>query len=228
MLPIFYKCLCGYKVSGDNFSEIDANLYHECSIEREQMITYIGLDGEMSSADINSGGKLIQIGLAKFDNGELVSTSELLNPGMMDWQEEAYGVHKIEKWEVETLGKAPAEVDPGLADWVSTTKSRRDVVAVGFNVGSFDFPFLSQTLPILKSRLSRRSVDLNSIIFALSDNDHEVQRIKADSKAYAHQKMEGLFDGRRNREHDAEFDAVMSLYCFEYLRSLLNKTTNNL
>ena len=193
------------------------------------MIQYIGLDGEMSSADINSGGKLIQIGLAKFDeNGEMVSTSELLNPGTMDWQEEAYNVHQIEQWEVETLGKAPSEVDPGLADWVTTSKSRRDVVAVGFNVGAFDFPFLSQTLPILKSRLSRRSVDLNSIIFALADNDHEVQRIKSASKAYAHEMMEGLFEGRRNREHDAEFDAIMSLYCFEYLRHLLNKSMNNL
>jgi hypothetical protein len=28
------------------------------------MITYIGLDGEMSSADIHTGGKLIQIGMA--------------------------------------------------------------------------------------------------------------------------------------------------------------------
>jgi hypothetical protein len=92
---------------------------------------------------------------------------------------------------------------------------------VGFNVGSFDLPFLKQSLPILASRLSRRVVDLNSIIFSMSDTNAKFEKIKADAKDYAFEKMNGMFDGFKNRQHDAEYDAVMSLYCFEYLRAVI-------
>jgi DNA polymerase III epsilon subunit-like protein len=186
------------------------------------MINYIGLDGEMSSSDLSKGAKLIQIGMARIVDGQLSSIGILLNPGKdMHWTEEAESVHQFTKEDVWSKGLMPDSVDFELANWANPTKFRRDTVAVGFNVGSFDMPFLDDSLPELRSRFSRRTVDLNSIIFGLSDTDREFQKIKANSKAYAREQMEGVFFGFKDREHDAEYDAVMALYCFEYLRTVI-------
>ena len=187
------------------------------------MINYIGVDGEMSSSEIAKGAKLIQIGMARIVDGEMCSIGFLLNPGKeMHWTEEAESVHKFTKEDVWGKGYMPDSVDYVLADWANPTKFRRDTVAVGFNVGSFDMPFIEESLPELKSRFSRRTVDLNSVIFAMSNTDAEFQKIKKAAKDYAREKMDGLFSGFKDREHDAEYDAVMALYCFEYLRSVIN------
>ena len=185
------------------------------------MINYIGLDGEMSGTDINAGHKLIQIGLAKIVNGDMISTSSLLNPGEMLWCKQAEAVHKFSQETIENEGVDPLLLDNDVADWVSLEPDRQRTIAVGFNVGSFDMPFVSATLPKLRSRLSRRSVDLNSILFALSDTDGQFQKIKSRSKDYAIEKMDGMFQGFKDRQHDAEYDAVMALYCFEYLRNVI-------
>lgn len=187
------------------------------------MITYIGLDGEMSGTDLSSGSRLIQIGLAKIVDGEIESAAELINPGVMSWSEEAEGVHEFTQRQIEEDGLMPNIVDRHMSDWINSKGQRRDTVAVGFNVGSFDMPFLNYTLPLTFAKFSRRTVDLNSIIFYMSDTDREFQRIKRNAKAYAVQKMSGLFEGFKDRQHDAEYDAVMALYCFEYLRSLIDK-----
>lgn len=186
------------------------------------MINYIGLDGEMSSSDIHAGAKLIQIGMAKFVDGKVESVGVLLNPGKdMHWTEEAQNVHQFTKEDVWSKGLMPDSVDYDLADWANPSKVRRDTVAVGFNVGSFDMPFVQQSLPELKSRFSRRTVDLNSIIFAMSDSDAKFQKVKKAAKDYAREQMQDMFVGFKDREHDAEYDAVMALYCFEYLRNLM-------
>lgn len=187
------------------------------------MITYIGLDGEMSGNDIDAGHKLIQIGMAKYVDNVMVSIGTLLNPGVMEWSEQAESVHQFPRDFIETYGEDPAMVDSMLANWANPGNQRRDVVMVGFNVGSFDRAFVKQSLPILFSKFSRRSVDLNSVIFAMSETNSQFERIKASAKEYAFEKMEGMFDGFKNRQHDAEYDAVMSLYCFEYLVNVIKK-----
>jgi DNA polymerase III epsilon subunit-like protein len=185
------------------------------------MITYIGIDGEMSGTDIDAGHKLIQIGMAKYVDERVVSIGVMLNPGVMEWSDQAEEVHQFSRDYVEKMGEDPAMVDQMLADWANKTSHRRDYVMVGFNVGSFDRPFIKQQLPITYGKFSRRCVDLNSMIFAMSDTNTQFERIKGKAKDYAFEKMDGLFDGFKDRQHDAEYDAVMSLYCFEYLRSII-------
>jgi DNA polymerase III epsilon subunit-like protein len=185
------------------------------------VINYIGIDGEMSGTEIESGHKLIQLGMAKYVDDRIASIGVMLNPGAMAWSEQAEEVHQFSRSYVERMGEDPAMVDQMLADWANPTKHRRDYVMVGFNVGSFDRPFIKQQLPITFAKFSRRCVDLNSIIFAMSENNTQFERIKNKSKEYAFEKMEGMFEGFSNRQHDAEYDAVMSLYCFEYLRALI-------
>lgn len=187
------------------------------------MITYIGIDGEMSGNDIDAGAKLIQIGMAKYVDGEMKSIGRLLNPGAMSWSEEAEAVHQFSRDYIEKNGEDPALVDEMLASWANPSDGTRDFVMVGFNVGSFDRPFIKDKLPLLYRKFSRRSVDLNSVIFAMSDSNSQFEKIKSNAKQYAFEQMEGMFDGFANRQHDAEYDAVMSLYCFEYLQQLIAK-----
>lgn len=185
------------------------------------MITYIGIDGEMSGTDIEAGHKLIQIGMARFTESGIDSIGRLLNPGAMAWSAQAEEVHQFSRDYIEKDGEDPALVDEHLANWANPTAQRRDFVMVGFNVGSFDRPFIKRTLPITYGKFSRRSVDLNSVIFSMSDTNSEFEYIKANAKDYAFEKMDGMFSDFKNRQHDAEYDAVMSLYCFEYLRSII-------
>ena len=186
------------------------------------MITYIGIDGEMSGTDIDAGHKLIQIGLAKYNpTGGVDHIGYLINPGDMAWSMQAQEVHQFSEEYIRDYGKWPGEIDQTVAEWANPGEQKRDFVMVGFNVGSFDRPFIKQTLPITHSKFSRRSVDINSVIFSLSDTNSAFERIKGRAKDYAFEKMEGMFHGFSNRQHDAEYDAVMSLYCFEYLRSLI-------
>lgn len=190
------------------------------------MITYIGIDGEMSGNDIDAGAKLIQIGLAKYINGKMASIGYMINPGEMSWSEEAEAVHQFTKEDVAKYGLSPDTVDIAASLWANPGDGRRDFVMVGFNVGSFDRPFIKQILPSLYGKFSRRSVDLNSVIFAMSETNSQFEKIKAAAKDYAFEKMEGMFDGFKNRQHDAEYDAVMSLYCFEYLRERITNLSS--
>lgn len=185
------------------------------------MITYIGVDGEMSGTEIDAGHKLIQIGMAKVVDGKMQSVGQLLNPGEMAWSEQAQEIHQFTIEDIERDGECPSDVDFALADWANDTNGTRDYIMVGFNVGSFDRPFIKQTLPLLYRKFSRRSVDINSVIFAMSKTNSEFERIKGRAKDYAIEKMQGMFDGFKDRQHDAEYDAVMALYCFEYLRTLI-------
>jgi hypothetical protein len=139
----------------------------------------------------------------------------------MEWSDQAEEVHQFTRENIELNGEDPAMVDQMLANWANPTSHRRDFVMVGFNVGSFDRPLVNQSLPILSSKFSRRRVDLNSLIFMMSETNTQFERIKGKAKDYAFEKMEGMFEGFANRQHDAEYDAVMSLYCFEYLKTLI-------
>jgi DNA polymerase III alpha subunit (gram-positive type) len=186
------------------------------------LITYIGIDGEMSGIDIEAGHKLIQIGLAKYnEDGGMDHIGFMIDPGEMAWSMEAQEVHQFTQEDVKKFGLEPEVVDPAVANWANPSTHRRDFVMVGFNVGSFDRPFIKQTLPLTYGKFSRRSVDINSLIFSMADTNTQFERIKAKAKDYAFEKMDGMFDDEfKNRQHDAEYDAVMSLYCFEYLRTL--------
>jgi DNA polymerase III epsilon subunit-like protein len=185
------------------------------------MITYIGIDGEMSGTDIDAGHELIQIGLAKYVDGKMTSTGYLINPGPMLWSKQAEEVHQFSQEDIILYGLTPSFVDREVSAWANPTNQKRDFVMVGFNVGSFDRPFIKRTLPITYGKFSRRSVDLNSVIFSMSDSNSDFESIKSDAKSYAFEKMDGMFSDFKNRQHDAEYDAVMSLYCFEYLRSII-------
>lgn len=178
--------------------------------------TYVGLDGEMSSSELEQGGRLIQIGLALADGS---AYSAMINPGEMLWDEEAVAVPGISRSDLPSYVNSE-EVDKNAYDFLisqgAKPNRRMKTVPVGWNVGAFDMPFVRETLPLTYSLFSRRTVDLNALCFVLdSRNNLNFESWKKRSKEYAIEKI-----GYENA-HDAGWDAKMSLYCFEYLRQEL-------
>ena len=181
---------------------------------------FLGLDGEMSSSELSEGGKLIQIGVS---TAEGRTRSWTMNPGECQWSEEAANVHKISREWLE-LCKTPAEVDSELYQFLiaigADPKRRGKTIPVGFNVGAFDMPFLKDSLPKSFSLFSRRTVDLNALCFALDYQEENGMPVKAETwkkraKAYAIEQI-----GAEN-QHDAGWDSLMHIYCFEYLRQII-------
>jgi len=181
---------------------------------------YIGLDGEMSSSELAEGGKLIQIGVS---TEEGLSFSYTMNPGECQWSEVAFGVHGITLESLQ-LCPPPSEIDEDLYEDLlimgADPRHRGRTIPVGFNVGAFDMPFVKDSLPKTYSLFSRRTVDLNALCFALDYSLDNGMPMKAETwkkraKAYAIEKI-----GTEN-QHDAGWDSLMHIYCFEYLRGVM-------
>jgi len=148
-----------------------------------------------------------------------------MNPGECQWSEQAEAVHGLSLELLQAFASPPAQVDEELYEFLialgADTKRRGKTIPVGFNVGSFDMPFVKDSLPKSFSLFSRRTVDLNAICFALDHKEHNGMPVKAETwkkmaKAYAIQKI-----GMEN-QHDAGWDSLMHIYCFEYLRGIIN------
>jgi hypothetical protein len=118
--------------------------------------SYFGLDGEMSSSDLDDGGRLIQIGVtahSNVDGSEADGTEAfcmLLNPGPNFRAVVAEAVHGYTAEEVDNAAPA-AEVDRALVAWLlehgAHPTRRGRTIPVGFNVGAFDMPHVAKVLP---------------------------------------------------------------------------------
>lgn len=191
---------------------------------------FFGLDGEMSAADVSSGGRLIQIGLAVHTNrkGEENDTppsfGSLINPGPCEWNERAAVVHGFTREEIERAPSAET-VDSLCIEWLTKhgLNRARSGIAVGFNVGSFDLPHLSTVLPGTALLFSRRTVDLNAICFTLEGKRHEGgtptwSGWKRMASTYAQRAIaeRGL---SIDMAHDAEYDALLHLFAWRFLKA---------
>lgn len=196
------------------------------------MLRFIGLDGEMSGADIESGCKLIQIGVAMPD-GDLYCSLIGWNEDEMEWQERASRVHNIPKETVLAARRAEI-VDEELFNWLTerglSPDNRQLNVMVGFNVGVFDGPFVRQALPKTFSLFSRRYADLNPLCFVLGGTlappDGGGVRSEKGWKRYMKQQGMALVkaSGREEPEHDAGTDALLALGAWVSTRDVLLST----
>lgn len=184
-------------------------------------VRFIGLDGEMTSSDLSAGGTLIQLGLSMRDeDGVLWGKSVGINPFLdkddseIHWTRVAESVHGFTKEDLKIYGSAE-EADQILVDWLiargRTTRKRGENIPVGFNVGVFDMPFVKAALPKTYEFFSRRTVDLNPLLFALDGVETDFNGWKDRAKQYAIKQM-----GFEN-QHDAGWDSAMHLHCFEFL-----------
>jgi hypothetical protein len=196
----------------------------------------IGLDGEMSSADLSSGGRLIQAGFAAWSTqpgGDIETFTSLIRQTEMDWSARAATVHNIARESVEA-GPPPEEVDEAAFSWLlahGAVEGRRLVVPIGLNVGSFDMPFFRQALPRTASLISRRSVDLNALCFTFADWDPNHRASSARNFTGWKRSMKTAVNAELARrgfavaEHDAGYDAAQALLGWWWLRRQMTDLT---
>ena len=182
---------------------------------------FVGIDGEMSSANLADGGRLVQIGVAvRLPDGSLDGASWIINPGEMAWDATAAAVHGISYETVIMQGRSQDSVDQELYEWLvghgADARHRAKTVPVGFNITGFDLPFIKLQLPKTFSVLSRRTAELNGMLWLLNGkNGLGFEEWKDEALGQAHRLLEDY------RPHDAGWDAQRHLLCYEYLQSVI-------
>ena len=195
-------------------------------------IVVIGLDGEMSSAELDQGGRLIQAGLAVRVDGRLEVFSELIGWDELEWSEEAAAVHGIDRADIAAASRSE-EVDQRVYEWLLARggrAKRRRLVATGFNVAGFDLPFFRHALPRTMALVSRRSVDLNAVCMTLggwatpTGPTRTWTGWKDGLKSAADAEIARL--GISGHAHDAGYDAAQALLGWEWLRAEIARSAH--
>lgn len=86
-------------------------------------------------------------------------------------------------------------------------------MAIGLNIGTFDFQFIFRYMPLLYNKLGHRSVDLNSLLYLLAEKhsrDFKEFKKELSEEAAAVVDSLGLGFGKHHALYDAMFN--MSLY----------------
>lgn len=170
---------------------------------------------------MEKGGKLIQIGLSVSTPLGIETISYYIRPPQdMYWEDRAAEVHKITQEQLRLNGKHPEEVDEELYAWLTSyganPKHRAKTVPVGFNITGFDMPFVKATLPKTYSLFSRRTAELNGMLWLLDGKKGlGFEEWKEMSLEYARMNLSTY------KPHDAGWDSARHLLCFEYLRTAL-------
>ena len=190
---------------------------------------FVALDGEMSGTTPRH--QLIQIGVAVTPQQVFVSDigcgCPLLDP-------DAMAVNGFTKERVLSGPRAQSRdpdgegVDDQLYRWlVNLGAEERRCIPVGWNVGSFDMPFVRRTLPRTATLFGYRAVDLNSACFTLAGCFGQVLRKqepgwagwKRMSKRYAERRLAEM--GYTATWHDAGYDAQAALLSWEFLKKVI-------
>jgi hypothetical protein len=184
---------------------------------------FLGLDCEMTGTTIDVYD-VCQIGVYLADGELFVSDVRPSTPDVFDPDSLAVNGFTRERLEA---GATATEVDERLAGWLNERLGNATAHPIGWGVSYFDMPFVRKCLPETWRRLSRRSVELTAICFALAGK-REMQPSgkraqilgwkgwRRASRRYAEEKLASVFD--QPRWHDAGYDAGAAYYSYEYLK----------
>ena len=190
-----------------------------------------GVDCETSGNDVNRGARLIQIGLALPTVDGLSIFSSLVGWPEDSWDDsswspEAEAVHGISRARL-AVAPEPSIVDAQICEWLTDRGAKagsRLILSVGFNVGSFDHPFIARYLPATRALLSHRCVDLNSVLFTF-DGWHPGEEDGWDWLRWKSSMKADVASALRDHEggaHDAGWDAAEALLSWRWLRERLD------
>jgi len=190
-----------------------------------ESLVYVGLDCETSSDNFLSG-KPISVGLTIFKEGILKEFSSLVaHDPSLDWSQEAENIHKIKALDL-INAPLPSSVDETIFNWLNSEldfPSQNSLIAVGWNVNSFDFHFLKPQLPKSMSLFSRRVVELNSLIFLYSQtslvNYRTFDELKENIKVEGRETLNSY--AVKGREHEAGYDAALGLAIYSNLKEYI-------
>lgn len=182
-------------------------------------LEFAGVDIETTGSDIDAGAGICQIGVFLGDdsfvcdikphNGALVTEEALLVNGFTH--------------ERFAAGSDASLVDRNLYDWlIDHDVKGRTLIAIGWNVASFDLRFIKKFLPMSFSLFSYRTIDLNAVCFTM-DPVNGVDKLKKKVKSYAAASITS-----DENWHDALYDAKAALFAWMSLRNIINFHYENL
>ena len=193
-------------------------------------LVLMGLDLETTMSDPPPRGRLLQIGVCLIaerwkpllSGAKFVSDAGYPDFKTMERSAEADKVHGIT---LERIGRAPSiwDVDRELSLFLLTNGvGPKRGIAVGWNVGGFDMPFVRFYLPMSAQRLSYRTIDLNAVCMTLgSARGIPWTELKKRSKAYAREWI--CATDHELHAHDAGYDAMEAVLCWQWLVSEIGR-----
>ena len=204
-------------------------------------LTYIGLDFETTGIDFTLSAP-IQLGIAleagtltsmiggwNWSNGQWTDddTESPYYGRLYDWSIRAEEIHGIDRETLKGQPYAPA-VDAMMAQWIAGAtngEQAKNIIAVGWNIASFDVPFLREYFPQVTKSIAYRTVDLNAVIFAMTESGLFDKRLNDpwtyySLKGYVKDQAAMRVPGQE-RWHDAGYDAATSLAAFRVLTEIL-------
>jgi DNA polymerase III epsilon subunit-like protein len=177
---------------------------------------FVGLDIETTGSKPVEQYQVIQIGAHRPGWARFVR-----DIGYETWNEdpEAMAVNKFTAERIRA-GRPIAEVDRDLKLWLLDRSFREnEVIPVGWNVGTFDMPYVRRYLPKSARFFSYRSVDLNAVCFTLAEaTGRDWETLKRQAKAYAAGIVAGV-------PHDAGYDAEAAMTEWHYLQQIAVRAT---
>ena len=186
--------------------------------------TWIGLDIETTGSDRDQH-QMIQIGVAYGIGRTFVSDIGWAS-GKYNWTKQALAINKFTHERI-WAGPPASDVDQRLYRFLTASGATKgSLVPVGWNVGTFDMPFVRETLPVTATLFGYRSTDLNSACFLLEGKGLPESMIaskvptwmdwKAMAKAHARDILRNM--GYEIKVHDAEYDAIEALFAYQRLK----------
>lgn len=184
---------------------------------------FVGLDCEMTGTNIDVHD-VCQIGVYVSGRELFVSDVRPSQPKIFDPDSLAVNGFTLRRL---VVGPPAPEVDQRLVSWLNEMLGNATAHPVGWGVSYFDMPFVRKALPLTWRRLSRRSVELTAVCFALAGK-REMQPTgrkaqvlgwkgwRRASRRYAEERLAHRFD--QPRWHDAGYDAGAAYFSYEFLK----------
>jgi hypothetical protein len=200
-------------------------------------LLYVGCDLETSGTEVDQGHVPIQIGISLGVKPDENFCSKIAwYPEEMVWSDRSAEVHKIPREQVTQVGYKywyldRAHVDFLIIEWLrgiypsGIKQGNHFVIPIGWNVGQFDLPFIKRYLPLFNSYISRRTIDLNAVVYTMDGQiEHggsypTYKGWKKMSKDYAAAILEKC--NFQTTWHDAGYDAAAGLLSWEFLRAAI-------
>ena len=210
---------------------------------KDQDLIFVGMDLETSGSD-HDRSALIQVGIAN-EYGQIYSSyvggwrwadvadttwDYIDHIRSWDWSDEAETrAHKIPRSTIDAA-RPRHEVDAEAEAWIRENVGivPKAIIAVGWNIAGFDFPFWREYLPRAAHSMAYRSVDLNALVFLIT----QAGMLRPDGQPWTYYKLKGYVKreaaemhyartGGEAQNHDAGYDALVAIYAWGVLKDVL-------
>lgn len=186
---------------------------------------FIGVDFETSGLNPRGGHFPVQIGVSIFDDSaplgvRMISTLiARQHPRLYKIDPDAMAVHGIP---LEQLENAPscADVDRVLVEQMADHTAEHgagNLIAVGWNVGTFDMVFAEVFLPRFRALFSYRSFDLNAACMTIGGADYQAVKKSCYQVCEASASLSRQAGAPLAEAHDAGRDAWDALVTARHL-----------